>query len=89
MSYAPKKEEWDDWLTHPCTVALREIARRRQQSFMENWASGAFTEDLGLNAKAIGECQAYAAVQTLDYVSMVETELVEEKASAKPDDRTE
>lgn len=69
------EEEFASWLEHPVTKALRQVLYARVELEKERWASGAFT-DQGqfataiLNAKAIGNCEAYEFVRRLDYETL-------------------
>jgi hypothetical protein len=71
------EEEFQEWLQHPVTEALRAWARREKESFKEQWASGAFT-DQGqfataiLNAKAIGNCEALERVANIEFDQLKE-----------------
>lgn len=72
----PTESEWNDWQDHPATIAQRRILRQWILDLKEQWAAGAFT-DMGqfgtaiLNAKAIGNCEAFDKVIGLDYEQMV------------------
>ncbi len=76
------EEEWAGWLALPATKALREVAAARRALLMESWAEGGFQVDPGLNAKAIGECQAYGLLAQLDYQTVIIGELTDEPASS-------
>ena len=80
----PTKDEWDEWLTHPCTKALRAWAAKERQELMEMWAGGsfsaAFTVEMAVkNAGATGACSIHAIVAEMDY-----QQIVEANADAKP-----
>ena len=67
-----KEQDYLDWLGHPVTQAVRQLCRLRQEELKERWASGEFTDlsQFGtaiLNAKAIGNYEAYEKVRKLDY----------------------
>ena len=77
MSEQVSQELWDSWLLHPVTQALRKLLHRRQEELKEQWAAGQFT-DQGqyataiLNAKAIGNCEAYERIERLELVELNE-----------------
>lgn len=55
-------ERFEDWLTHPVTVALIQHLRSQRESLKEAWASGQFTRgsieaDALLNANAVGQAE--------------------------------
>lgn len=65
-------EEWEEWLTHPMTRAVRRAMASRVALLKEQWAAGTFTDvsQYGtaiLNAKAIGACEAYTFLTELDF----------------------
>lgn len=75
----PTEQEWLDWQQHPCSEALRQILRNWQDSLKSQWAAGAFTDlsQFGtaiLNAKAIGNCEAFERILDLEY-EQLESEL--------------
>jgi len=37
------KREFDEWLTHPVTIAVRELLRKRQREIESAWGKGDFT----------------------------------------------
>ena len=68
---------------HPVTQALQLLLRRRQDDLKEQWAAGQFTDQgqFGtaiLNAKAIGNCEAYEKIEQLDFEEFIE-ELSDDK----------
>jgi len=77
MNEQVSQELWDSWLLHPVTQALRKLLHRRQEELKEQWAAGQFT-DMGqfgtaiLNAKAIGNCEAYERVEQLELIELNE-----------------
>jgi hypothetical protein len=69
---APSLEQWEEWLQHPCTKALREWAREKLAGLKDEWASGTFTasfdiEMMAKNAGATGACSVYAEVEEMDF----------------------
>jgi len=70
------QEAWDGWLQHPVTKALRRTLLYWQRQKQEQWASGAFTDQQHfgtaiLNAKAIGNCEAWNQVIELDFDKLI------------------
>ena len=75
----PTSLEWDEWKQHPCSEALRQVLRNWQDQLKEQWAAGQFTDlaQFGtaiLNAKAIGNCEAFQRILELEY-EQLESEL--------------
>lgn len=65
-------ELWQAWRQHPVTQMLLELLHRRQDELKEQWAAGLYTDQgqFGtaiLNAKAIGNCEAYENVEKLEF----------------------
>lgn len=65
------QEEFDAWLLHPGTKALKAVLASWIAEAKERWASGAFTDQsqhttVILNAKAIGNCETCERIITLD-----------------------
>lgn len=72
MSRAISEQEFKDWLTHPVTLAVKEVLAEKREILRRQWESGAFTDydntAMGLvNVGNIGTCRGYAFVQELDY----------------------
>src|SRR3990170_2300130 len=89
----PSKEEWDGWLSLPETQALRQVAAARKKQLQERWSSGEFTDlsQFGtaiLNAKAIGQCEAYQLLEELDYESVILGELADEEPQRPGSERS-
>ena len=68
------ESEWTEWLEHPCTKFVREIAQKRRQSIKDSWESGALRDQLD-SAEALGACKALQMLEDLDYETAVESEL--------------
>lgn len=73
----PELKNWEEWLMHPCTKALRGWAREQRQALMEQWANGNFTASFDIemavrNAGATGACSIYAEVEEMDYQLIIE-----------------
>lgn len=74
------EEQWAAWLTLPATKALRQVAAARRQSLKDGWELGGVAADPLLNAKAIGECQAYMMLEQMDYETVILGELTDESS---------
>lgn len=66
------KEEWENWLTSPATIRLREWAWERQEDLKRRWAEGEFTDAMQTamavrNAGATGACSVYEEIQEMDF----------------------
>lgn len=75
----PEDKAWEEWLTHPCTKALRNWADRKRKGLMEQWATGNFSASFDIemavkNAGATGACSVYAEVREMD-LTQITTEL--------------
>lgn len=64
--------EFNEWKSHPGTLAVMEILAKKREQMRLDWEGGAFT-DYDHNAMAlvnvgnIGTCKGYAFVQDLEY----------------------
>lgn len=72
MSRAITEGEFNDWLQHPVTLAIKDILEARREALRQAWEGGSFTDyDLSsmslVNVGNIGTCRGYAFVQELDY----------------------
>lgn len=72
----PTEEEWQEWITHPCTKRLRYWANHEIERLKDAWANGEFsgaftTEMLVKNAAATGACSIYAEVIELNYEKVI------------------
>jgi len=66
------EEEFNEWKSHPGTLAVMEILAKRREQMRQDWEGGAFTDyeshAMALtNVGNIGTCKGYAFVQDLDY----------------------
>jgi hypothetical protein len=73
------EEEFKEWWGHPVTVRLRMMLRVQRESLMMDWAKGRFTaqDQFGTaiaNAEAIGKCQIYGELETLEMADLQESE---------------
>lgn len=62
MTMPVNKEEWNEWLQHPVTVAFREHLASLKERIKEDWAAGFFTDESSegtaqKNAVALGQHQ--------------------------------
>lgn len=65
------KDDWDNWVQHPVTKALRELARKEQEQLRLNWANGTFVtgdamHSMAMNAEALGRHQMLAMIVNLE-----------------------
>ena len=75
----PTEQEWLEWKQHPCSEALQQILLNWKNELKSQWAAGTFTDlsQFGtaiLNAKAIGNCEAFDKIAELEY-EQLESEL--------------
>ena len=68
----PTEQEFQDWLEHPATQALRSLLLQEIQTLKDQWAAGAFTNEAQyathmLNASAIGGIRVAERVIAMDY----------------------
>ena len=73
MSRAVTEQEFNDWLQHPVTIAVKEILEEKREKMRQDWEGGSFTDYEStamslVNVGNIGTCRGYAFVQELDYV---------------------
>lgn len=71
---AMTEAEFNEWRSHPGTLAVMEILSRRRDELRRAWEGGSFTDyDQAamalVNVGNIGTCKGYAFVQDLDYVT--------------------
>ena len=64
--------EFNEWKSHPVTLAVMEILAKRREQMRQDWEGGAFTDyeshAMALtNVGNIGTCRGFAFVQDLDY----------------------
>jgi hypothetical protein len=76
MSRAITESEFNEWLTHPVTIAMREILAAKREELRQQWEGGSFTDydqsTMALvNVGNIGTCKGYAFVQELTYESYI------------------
>jgi len=80
------ESEFNDWINHPVTVAVKRILANRRDQMRRDWEGGSFT-DYDAQAMAltnvgnIGTCKGYAFVMDLDYTAYI-GELDEESIGA-------
>lgn len=60
------KQEWEDWRSHPGTAKFLAYLLMLRQEGMEDWAVGAFSNELE-NARALGGMECYASILALRY----------------------
>lgn len=68
----PTLEEFNSWLTHPVTGAVRAYLEEQVAQAQVDWVNGVFTgasmeETVQLNSEAIGRVRALALISSLEY----------------------
>lgn len=71
------EEEFNAWLQHPGTIALREILHAKREELRQNWEGGSFgsydkDETVLVNVGNLGTCKGYAFVTDFTYEQYVE-----------------
>lgn len=74
MSRVMTEVEFNEWKSHPGTLAVMEILSRKREQLRQAWEGGSFSDyDAStmalVNVGNIGTCKGYAFVQDLDYVT--------------------
>ena len=67
------EQEFKEWLEHPVTKALRQMAEANREAFKETWATGGFTATEGY-VKAVEEARVLGMIQVLDSLIKIEYE---------------
>ena len=70
-----RSEDFEEWLEHPATRAVRAWATRKREALKEQWATGQFTGSFDIemavkNAGATGAASAYLELIELDFESL-------------------
>lgn len=66
------EEEFNGWLAHPGTVALKAILAAKREELRQQWEGGAFTDYARettalVNVGNLGTCRGYAYVTDFSY----------------------
>lgn len=66
------QKEFNEWLLHPTTKLLMAYLKREKDDVKERWAAGEFTDQSQfataiVNAKAVGKCEAYSKIESIEY----------------------
>lgn len=66
------KENWNEWLANPVTVAMRHHLESQVAELKESWALGLFLHEGNFataisQARAIGNCDMAKAILELDF----------------------
>ena len=85
-----EQKEFDEWLTHPVTVAVKALYGERREILKECWANGEFSyatnEATALrNAEKIGEVTAYRHISELSYEDYQTEKDNDERVGAEPE----
>lgn len=79
MKEVPKEEEFQDWLLHPVTQAVRQVQEMGLQALREQWSSGFFHEPTRpvatamANASALGDVRATERWMNLTWEQLRDT----------------
>jgi len=70
------EEEFNAWLQHPGTIALREILAAKREELRQEWEGGSFTDyskdgTILVNVGNLGTCKGYAFVMEITYEQYV------------------
>ena len=70
------ENEFNEWRSHPGTVALVEVLNAKREELRQQWEGGSFTDyDAGtmalVNVGNIGTCKGYSFVTDLTYEQYV------------------
>jgi hypothetical protein len=70
------EEDFNAWLQHPGTVALRKILHAKREELRQQWEGGSFTgytkeETVLVNVGNLGTCRGYAFVTDFTYEQYV------------------
>lgn len=76
MSRAVTEAEFNDWLAHPVTIAVKELIAARREARRQEWEGGSYTDynkdtTILVNVGNLGECKGLAFVAELDYEQYV------------------
>lgn len=77
MSYVPSKDEFDDWLRHPVTKAVKEMLLAKREQMRQDWEGGSFSDYdksamILINVGNLGTCKGWALVTDLTHESFLE-----------------
>lgn len=69
-------KEFEEWLEHPVTAAVRDYCKRRRQDVLEHWASASPTEYLKETYVAghiaeVGSLMAFKEIQELKFDDLI------------------
>ena len=72
MTRAVTESEFKEWLTHPVTVAVKEILEKKREDLRQAWEGGSFSDytiegNVLTNVGNLGTCKGYAFVSELDF----------------------
>ena len=72
MSRAIVEEEFNEWLQHPVTKALREVLEAKREELRQQWEGGAFGDytkeaTILVNVGNVGFCRGLAFASEMTY----------------------
>ena len=70
------EEDFNAWLQHPGTIALKKILEAKREELRQNWEGGSFTDytkdaTILVNVGNLGTCKGYAFVTDFTYEQYV------------------
>ena len=70
------EEDFNAWLQHPGTIALKKILEVKREELRQNWEGGSFTDytkdaTILVNVGNLGTCKGYAFVTDFTYEQYV------------------
>lgn len=70
------EEDFNAWLQHPGTIALKKIIEAKREELRQSWEGGSFTDyakdtTILVNVGNLGTCKGYAFVTDFTYEQYV------------------
>jgi len=70
------EEDFNAWLQHPGTIALKKILEAKREELRQHWEGGSFTDytkdaTILVNVGNLGTCKGYAFVTDFTYEQYV------------------
>lgn len=83
-----EETEFNEWLMHPVTKAVRELLEKKREELRQQWEGGSFTDysaetTVLVNVGNLGTCKGFAFVSELDYQTYL-SEVDDEPKSERP-----
>ena len=66
------EKEFNEWLQHPVTLAVRDLLEKKRDTLRRQWEGGSFTDyardtTVLVNVANMGTCKGYAFVAELEF----------------------